>query len=140
MVWSHNDLHKSNILVSGNSAFLIDFDQSGANSKYFDLATLSLSLELSEYQEHTLLNMYSNCYNYEKFTKQKVIVAAQYALSVITLINDMDLVTVNKHNSSIPFLWEGEFSSNIDNDRFNLAYNFLNYFNLLIKKENVLRI
>nr|WP_170959640.1 phosphotransferase [Priestia megaterium] len=128
-VWSHNDCHQNNILVNSEVAFLIDFDQVGPNSKYFDLATLSLSLELDEEHDRFLLQTYSREYNYKKFLQQKTICAAQYALAVISLIDNFESITFEKTNSTRPFFWEGNEKEDINFSRFKLAHNFLNYFN-----------
>ncbi|UOB81936.1 phosphotransferase (plasmid) [Bacillus sp. ZJS3] len=128
IVVSHNDFHQSNILVNKNSAYLIDFDQMGRNSKYFDLATLSTSLKLNNSDEHFLLGAYCIDYDYEKFLIQKSICIAQYALAVISLVDNFENINVDPVESNIPFFWEGNSLLDIERSRFKLAYNFLNYY------------
>ncbi|GBK65294.1 phosphotransferase [Paenibacillus macerans] len=134
-VVSHNDFHKSNVLFDGSSTYIIDFDHLGYNSKYFDLATISISLCLQPRMEHVLLSNYGSDYNYDNFTYQKIICAAQYALSSVALVNDakkfVDLSVAERR----PFSWDCSEFSEINISRYKLAYNFLNYFKSLKRNE-----
>lgn len=123
---SHNDFHFSNIII-GEDIHLIDFDHMGLNSKYFDLATLSISLNLNKDQEKILLANYEDTYNYSKFQKQKIFSASQYALSCVTLVNYNDCYDADEKYGDVPFSWECKEINKINSSRLRLAYNFLNY-------------
>ena len=58
-VLSHNDLHKSNLLIEGKIYFL-DWEYAAANHPYFDIATLRHSLNLSDKNTQLLWDAYSN--------------------------------------------------------------------------------
>ena len=47
-VLSHNDLNPANILWDGERAWLVDWEASGAAHPYYDLATISMFLSLSD--------------------------------------------------------------------------------------------
>jgi thiamine kinase-like enzyme len=58
LVFGHNDLLPANIIDDGERLWLIDFDYAGFNSPLFDLANLASNNQLSEDQEHRLLDTY----------------------------------------------------------------------------------
>jgi len=58
IVFGHNDLLPANILDDGSRLWLIDWDYAGFNSPLFDLGGLASNNELSEDQEHWLLENY----------------------------------------------------------------------------------
>ena len=57
-VLCHNDLNKSNIILNKNLYFL-DWEYAGPNDPYFDLASISMSLELSDDDINYLWKGYS---------------------------------------------------------------------------------
>ena len=57
-VLSHNDLNKSNIILNQNLYFL-DWEYAGPNDPYFDLASISMSLELNDDDINYLWKGYS---------------------------------------------------------------------------------
>lgn len=54
----HNDLHAGNIIGSGNSVRLLDWEYSGLGEPLFDLASYSQSNNLTDEQCETLLSAY----------------------------------------------------------------------------------
>ncbi|MEE9334243.1 MAG: phosphotransferase [Granulosicoccaceae bacterium] len=54
----HNDFLAGNFLDDGTRLWLIDWDYAGFNSPLFDLGGLASNNELSEQQEHRLLEIY----------------------------------------------------------------------------------
>lgn len=66
----HNDLNPSNILLTENNLFIIDYELSGINDVFFDLATIAWLINDSS--RKTLLKEYFGYYNptdYEKLIK-----------------------------------------------------------------------
>ena len=59
IVFSHNDLNKSNLLINNNIIFL-DWEYASFNHPYFDIATIVSSLELNEDEINILWGSYSN--------------------------------------------------------------------------------
>jgi thiamine kinase-like enzyme len=58
LVFGHNDLLPANLIDDGERLWLLDFDYAGFNSPLFDLANLASNNQLSEDQEHRLLDDY----------------------------------------------------------------------------------
>ena len=126
-VTSHNDLHIGNILIK-NNVYIIDFDHMSKNTKYFDLATLSISLNLNEKQEQYLLKKYDSNYCYEKYLMQKGVCIARYGiadLSHIENVSDLKPITTILQK---PFSFHCNDYSMIDSARLESAYSWLNYF------------
>ena len=57
-VFTHNDFFYKNILDDGKKYWLVDWEFSGFNSPYLDLANLSKHNELSEYDDSFILEEY----------------------------------------------------------------------------------
>lgn len=76
LVFSHNDLHQNNVLISLNDGKVkfIDLVDAGLNSKYYDLAYLSSNLNLNEDRENHLLKCYDQNIDKKEFYKYKCIV------------------------------------------------------------------
>jgi thiamine kinase-like enzyme len=58
LVLSHGDLSVGNILFS-NSIYLIDWEYSGVQDRYFDLASICEGFKLTKCQERKFLRLYS---------------------------------------------------------------------------------
>lgn len=58
VVFGHNDLLAANFIDDGERLWLVDWDYAGFNTPLFDLANYASNNELSEYQEHSLLEAY----------------------------------------------------------------------------------
>lgn len=68
-VFSHNDLNKSNIIFNKKFYFL-DWEYAGPNNAYFDLASISTSLELNDDDNNHLWRGYSG--NKSLLNKEKL--------------------------------------------------------------------
>lgn len=63
----HNDLNPSNILLTENNLYIIDYELSGINDVFFDLATIAWLLNPES--RKTLLIEYFGCYNENDYNK-----------------------------------------------------------------------
>ena len=93
----HNDLLASNILDDGVRLWLIDWDYAGFNSPLFDLGGLASNNELSEQQEHHLLEIYYDCQPSAKRLKQF------YAMKCASLLRETMWSMVSEIYSTIDF-------------------------------------
>jgi aminoglycoside phosphotransferase (APT) family kinase protein len=59
-VLSHNDVNPTNLLVDGETLFLVDWQAAGANEPFHDLATISLFLRMDEQTCLRLLAAYDD--------------------------------------------------------------------------------
>jgi hypothetical protein len=72
LVLSHNDLNIKNIIF-GKSVKLIDWEYTGVNDRYFDLASVILEFSFSKLDEEYFLKIYSKSINQKKLRAYKKI-------------------------------------------------------------------
>ena len=130
VVTSHNDFHQGNILAN-NDIYIIDFDHMGRNTKYFDLATMAISLKLNVEEEKELLGNYSENYDYEKFMVQKMVSVAHYGFTTLSLINDATDLKIEPVVDHEVFAWRCGPNERRDVASLRAAYNWLNYFHYM---------
>lgn len=79
----HNDTIAGNFLGSEDKLCLIDWEYSGMNDAYYDLACFSMESELSQEQEAYFLEYYCKCSNqqldYKRFFRNKFLAALYWS-------------------------------------------------------------
>lgn len=70
LVLNHHDLNPKNIIFKNNSIKIIDWEYSGTNDRFFDLACVCVEFSLNKNEEKILLNTYLR--NYKKYHKTKL--------------------------------------------------------------------
>ncbi len=68
----HNDLNRSNILISGQKCNLLDWEYAGMGSAFFDLGKLAAHFNFNEQEIDRLLQLYSTVTNDEQRYKIRV--------------------------------------------------------------------
>lgn len=103
----HNDLLAGNFLDDGDRLWLIDWDYAGFNSPLFDLGGLASNNELSEKQEHRLLEIYYDSQPSAQRLKQ------YYAMKCASLLRETMWSMVSEVYSTIDFDYAAYSAENL---------------------------
>lgn len=91
----HNDTLAGNFMGDEDSLMLIDWEYSGTNDPYYDLACFSMENGLSEQEDLRMLNIYENTFlspeSVERFLYMKIITAFYWTIwSFLQIVNGKD--------------------------------------------------